>query len=248
MIPICKLRIQNKFKVIITASTLGTFLFIVIIVVVFVFKYRRELVVVIYAKYGLRFRTIPEEKREYDAFIAYSLEDISFVKHELLTRLESFADPPYKILIHHRDFVIGDWIANNIINAIAESKRTIIVLSQNFVNSQWCQFEFSQAHFRLMHDQSCKMIVIALEDPMTFHNVPKVVKRYIKTGAYIRRYDKRFWKKLFYQMPPGHKLLKPRNNDEWFVPVKCEPQYVKSESESECTSGSESSCIEFESK
>ncbi len=218
-IPTCKLRSYSKFKVIITASTLGIFLFIVVVVVALVLKYRQELVIVIYAKYGLKLRNISEEKRKYDAYIAYNLEDISFVKHELLMRLEgeTFVNPPYKTHVHHRDVDPCSWIANSITKAITESKRTVFVLSQNFLNSQWCQFEFSLAHHRLMHDQSCKIIVIALEDPMTFHNVPKVVKRYINTRTYIARDDDQFWEKLYYQMPSGHKLLKHRNNDESLV-------------------------------
>ena len=204
-IPVCVLKSTGKLEVIITATTLGTFLFIVIVVVALVFKYRQELVVVMYAKYGLRFRTFKEEERKYDAFIAYNLEDISFVKNELLERL----DPPYSICIHHKHFEIGDWISNNIIRAVAESKRTIIVLSQNFLNSQWCQFEFSQAHFQLIHDKSFKIIIIALEDPKTLQNIPKVVKSYTKTRTYIERDDKLFWQKLFYQMPSGHKVMKP---------------------------------------
>ena len=216
-VPLCVLRSQDKTKVIITASVLSTLVLIIIIISLLGFKYRQELAVIIYAKYGFRFRTFKEEERKYDAFIAYNLEDISFVKRQLMGRLEKCADPPYSVCIHHRDFELGDWIADNIIKAVAGSKRTIIVLSQNFLNSQWCRFEFSQAHFRLMQDQSFKIIIIALEDPKNFTNVPKVIKSYIKTGTYMTRDDKLFWEKLFYQMPSGHKAIQHKNqccNDE----------------------------------
>ena len=150
---------------------------------------------------------LKEKQCKYDAFIAYNLKDISFVKNELLSRLEN-ADPHYSVCIHHRDFEVGDWIADNIISAVAQSRRTIIVLSQNFLNSQWCRFEFSQAHFRLIEDQSFMIIVIALEDPTKLENMPKLIKSYIRTGTYISKDNKLFWEKLFYQMPSGHRMIK----------------------------------------
>ncbi len=101
---------------------------IVIVSMIAMICYRQEIAIILSAKYGFRVRKFKEEERDFDAFIAYSVEDIAFVKNELLNRLETLADPPFNVCIHHRDFVIGDWIANNIIKAVTDSKRTIIVL------------------------------------------------------------------------------------------------------------------------
>ncbi len=205
-IPECVLKNGNK-KEIITASVLSFLVLLMVIAGILVFRYRQEIAVILYAKYGFRFKTFKEEERKYDVFIAYNLEDIGFVKDELLNRLENAAEPPFKICIHHRDFEVGDWITNNIMKAVAASKRTIIVLSQNFINSQWCRFEFAQAHFRLIADQSFKLIIIALEDPKTLKNTPKLIRTYIKTGTYIARDNKLFWEKLLYLMPSGHRMV-----------------------------------------
>ncbi len=209
LVPSCILRSEDKTKEIAIGSLFSFFALSMVVAAVVIIQYRQEIAVILYAKYGFRLRKFREENRKYDAFIAYNLEDISFVKNELLVKLES-ADPPYNLCVHHRnlDFEVGNWIADNITKAVAASKRTIIVLSQNFINSQWCRFEFSQAHLRLMDDQSFKLIIIALEDPKTLTNVPKLIKSYVKTGTYIARGHKLFWEKLFYQMPSGHKMTK----------------------------------------
>ncbi len=208
-IPKCIIKQNGNTKEIITATLLGCLVLVIIISIILIIKYRQEIAVILYAKYGFRFRTLREKQCKYDAFIAYNLKDIAFIKHDLMSRLEN-ADPPYSVCIHHRDFEVGDWITNNIIKAVAQSRRTIIVLSQNFVNSQWCRFEFSQAHFRLIEDQAFKIIVIALDDPKGLKNIPKLIKSYIKTGTYIENDNKLFWEKLFYQMPSGHRMVEPR--------------------------------------
>ncbi len=212
-IPKCILKPNGNTMEIITASVLSCLVFVVIVSIVLIIKYRQEIAVLLYAKYGFRINALKEKQCKYDAFIAYNMEDIGFVKNELLNRLEKAADPSYSICIHHRNFEVGDWIANNIINAVGQSRRTIIVLSQNFLNSQWCRFEFSQAHFRLIEDQSFKIIVIALEDPKRLENVPKLINSYIRTGTYISTDNKLFWEKLFYQMPSGHRMIKLEIND-----------------------------------
>ncbi len=208
-LPKCILNSVDEKIQIIIASVLSFIILAVIISMVLIICYRQEIAIILYAKYGFRIKKLNEEQKEFDAFIAYSVEDIEFVKNELLARLENCAYPPFNICIHHRDFVIGDWIADNIIKAVTASRRTIIVLSQNFIDSQWCTFEFSQAHFRLIEDRSFKIIVIALTDPKDLENPPKLIKSYLKTGTYIARDKKLFWEKLFYQMPSGHKMTNP---------------------------------------
>ncbi len=190
----------NKKQVTIIGTIFGVFVVLTIFFIILCSIYRQEIAIIMYAKFGIRFSKETEENREYDAFIAYSQEDIRFVKNKLLRPLES-KRPPYKICIHHRDFELGATISANILNAIKQSKRTIIVLSQNFINSPWCHFEFEHAHIQLLKSQSHKLIVIALSEPKTLHNVPELIEAYIKTRTYLMSNDKWLKKKLFYHMP-----------------------------------------------
>ncbi|CAG5122545.1 unnamed protein product, partial [Candidula unifasciata] len=45
------------------------------------------------------------------------------------------------LLVHGRDFVAGTSIPANIFRAVAESRRTLAVLTRSFVESYWCNFE-----------------------------------------------------------------------------------------------------------
>ena len=44
----------------------------------------------------------------------------------------------------------GMAVAENIIDAIYKSRRTLVVMSNNFLKSMWGQFELQQAHNRAM--------------------------------------------------------------------------------------------------
>ncbi len=99
--PRCVLIPDGNTKEIITASVLGSLVFTVIISIFLIIRYRQEIAVILYAKYGCRFRKLAEKQCKYDAFVAYNLEDIAFVKNEIMSRLEN-ADPPYSVCIHHR--------------------------------------------------------------------------------------------------------------------------------------------------
>ncbi len=95
--------ISNKRQMIILGATFGAFAGMTLIAILVGVIFRHEIVVILYAKFGIRFNKNKEEEKKYDAFIAYSQEDIGFVKHQLLRPLEKMT-PKFKICIHHRDF------------------------------------------------------------------------------------------------------------------------------------------------
>ena len=86
--------------------------------------------------------------QHYDAFVSYSHADAHWVWQELLPFLEN-QEPYFRLCIHDRDFMAGAAVADNISAAVNISRRTIIVLSQSFLNSHWCFEEFRQAHYKV---------------------------------------------------------------------------------------------------
>ena len=70
-----------------------------------------------------------------------------WVQTNLIRTLEH-RKPSYSLCIHDRNFMPGEYIADNIISAISKSKKTILVISKRFVKSGWCDFEsrMAQAH------------------------------------------------------------------------------------------------------
>ena len=170
-----------------------------------VFRNREFLKVWCFVKFGWKF-TGGENKeavnRPYDAFISYSSHDEEFIVQKLVPHLEGERNgrQGYRLCVHYRDFAVGASIAESIIAAVELSKRVIIVLSDNFLNSEWCQYEFQAAHHQLLEERKNRIIMVLLHDinhDMEDHQL----KDYIKTRTYLEYGDPWFWAKLDYAMP-----------------------------------------------
>uniref|UniRef100_A0A182XBQ2 TIR domain-containing protein n=1 Tax=Anopheles quadriannulatus TaxID=34691 RepID=A0A182XBQ2_ANOQN len=138
--------------------------------------------------------------KRYDAFISYSHKDEEFVTKELLPRLES-EELNFKICWHVRDFVPGEMIANEIAKAVEESRRTIIILSLNYIDSMWGQMEFSTAYLQSLVDKHNRVIPIIYQDIGDIDQLDPQLRAYLKTNTYVRWDDPWFWDKLHYAMP-----------------------------------------------
>ncbi|XP_019638268.1 PREDICTED: myeloid differentiation primary response protein MyD88-like [Branchiostoma belcheri] len=98
-------------------------------------------------------------KFKFDAFVSANQRDFPWVD-EWVQQLES---PPHnlKICVHHRDFKSGVPIPHNIDWAVANSRKILIVLSPNFLSSNWCKFELKAAiEKELKSDKYCVLPVL----------------------------------------------------------------------------------------
>ncbi|KAJ8782470.1 hypothetical protein J1605_010178 [Eschrichtius robustus] len=107
-------------------------------------------------------RKAPRRDICYDAFVSYSERDSYWVENFMVQELEHF-NSPFKLCLHKRDFIPGKWIIDNIIDSIEKSHKTIFVLSENFVKSEWCKYELDFSHFRLFDENDSAAILILLE-------------------------------------------------------------------------------------
>ena len=101
-----------------------------------------------------------DENKPFDAFISYSHHDANFVEEILLPGLES--DPKevqYKCLIHTRDWKVGFPISEQIIESVDCSRRTIIVHSVDYIQSEWTRLEFQTAHKKSMEENTQVKII-----------------------------------------------------------------------------------------
>ncbi|XP_071140565.1 toll-like receptor 3 [Mytilus edulis] len=76
---------------------------------------------------------------EYHAFVVYCDADRHWVHQKFLKKLEQ--DEGMKLCIHHRDFEIGESITANINNYLEKSWKVVVILSNDFAKSEWCQWE-----------------------------------------------------------------------------------------------------------
>lgn len=67
------------------------------------------------------------------------------MRNELVKNLEEGV-PPFHLCLHYRDFIPGVAIAANIIQeGFHKSRKVIVVVSQHFIQSRWCIFEYEIA-------------------------------------------------------------------------------------------------------
>nr|QBP05243.1 toll-like receptor 22b [Boleophthalmus pectinirostris] len=89
----------------------------------------------------------------YDAFVSYNSRDEAWVCEELVPRLEQ--EQGWRLCLHHRDFLPGKPIVENIAEAVYRSRKTICVVSRWYLQSEWCSKELQLARYRLSTDLTC---------------------------------------------------------------------------------------------
>lgn len=164
-----------KFDTNVCYLDLGEYLFLSTALVIFVFTITPLFYVKLYwkIKYSYyvfrswfseqwrRFRE-EEENCKFDAFISYNSCDEQWVMDHLLPNLEG-NQSPFKLCLHHRDFEPGRFIIDNIVSAVYSSRKTICVVSSNFLRSEWCSLEIQLASYRLFDEHRDVLLLIFLE-------------------------------------------------------------------------------------
>ncbi|GAB6033139.1 TOLL-like receptor [Chamberlinius hualienensis] len=185
------------------------------------FVYRYEMVVLVYSRLNVRLfnrssRANEVDGKVFDAFIAYSNVDLDFIAQNILPKLEEIENP-YLVCLHDRNFMGGGTISTHVEEAIRISSRTIIVLTENFLRSGWCRFEFQVAHVQLL-EEKCKRLLVILVGELPQEIDPEI-KLYLRTYTYLKWGDKWFWEKLYYSMP-DHRVSRPENGDIPLIPLE----------------------------
>ncbi|KAI5105873.1 toll-like receptor 13, partial [Silurus meridionalis] len=123
----------------------------------------------------------PEDDMKYDAFVSFSSRDEAWVLEELAPRLEEQGHPRLRLCLHSRDFEVGKGIVDNIAECIYSSRRTVCVLTRQYLRSDWCGLEMRIATHRLLEEEKHRLILIFLEhislfELSNFHRLAKLVK------------------------------------------------------------------------
>ncbi|XP_072536564.1 uncharacterized protein [Salminus brasiliensis] len=122
-----------------------------------------------------------EEEMKYDAFVSFSRHDEAWVLEELAPRLEEQGQQRLRLCLHSRDFEVGKGIVDNIAESIYSSRRTVCVLSRQYLRSEWCSLEMRVATYRLLEEQKHCLILIFLEhispfELTAFHRLMTLVR------------------------------------------------------------------------
>ena len=116
------------------------FILVIIVVVNSCYRHRWTLNYVWYSILGhLQMKDEDNKDFQFDAYVAYAQEDVTWVQHILLPKLEN-ARKNYTLCIEDRDFLVGESIAEEINSGIKQSRKTILLVTKSFLKSKWCTF------------------------------------------------------------------------------------------------------------
>ena len=139
---------------------------------------------------------------EYDVFVSYADEDRAFVRHEVVENLER--SKGLNLLIHDRDFIAGEFVGDNIVKAITTSRKTLIVMSKDFLKSTWCMFELNMARMEAF-ERGDSYVCIVLKEMIPSKELPIEVMDLMKRQTYIEypdgaRLQEAFWARLCHSL------------------------------------------------
>jgi len=158
---------SKQIAVIATASLLGLLL-IMIAIAVCCYRYRWEMryFCLKLARQSRRYQLLADDATfTYDAFVVYSAEDSQWVREELVPHLENDGDHQYlRLCVHERDFLLGENILDNIWSKMEESRKVILVISRNFTQSNYCNYEIDLARMLGVEKARNLIVPVMLED------------------------------------------------------------------------------------
>ncbi|KAI0217536.1 hypothetical protein LSAT2_030694 [Lamellibrachia satsuma] len=140
----------------------------------------------------------------YDAFVAHSSKDLDWVVSRLLPQVE--AEGRYRLCLHQRNWPTGP-IIENIAESIEASRKIIIVMSNSFAQSHWCNVELAMASGRRLSNCRNSLVLVLLET-ISEENLTATLRRLLTTYTYLKwneREEEKFWRALrkALRRPPG---------------------------------------------
>ncbi|VDI04325.1 toll-like receptor 3 [Mytilus galloprovincialis] len=90
------------------------------------------------------YNSISNKGYVFDSFVAYSYNDLNWVKQHLIPKLETHHH--LKLCIRDRDFRPGTVFSDHITENIEASRTFLLILSDNFARDKWCKFQLDIAN------------------------------------------------------------------------------------------------------
>ena len=131
----------------------------------------------------------------YDVFVCFNRHDDDWVSEVLRPKLED--EHGITLCLHYRDFELGHYITDLVIENIEKSRKTLLILSPHFVQSQWCMFEMRMAHQKLFTSGQ-DVLILAMLKPLRNVETSKTLKALLEHKNYLEWIDDEYGQKLFW--------------------------------------------------
>ncbi|EDW35705.1 GL17072 [Drosophila persimilis] len=140
-----------------------------------------------------------DKQKKFDAFLSFTHKDEELIE-EFVDRLEN-GDHCFRLCFYLRDWLVGVSIPECISQSVKDSKRIIILMTINFLNSTWGRLEFRLALHATSQDRCKRLIVVLYPEVENFDDLDSELRTYMVLNTYLKRDDPNFWNKLVYSMP-----------------------------------------------
>lgn len=146
------------------------------------------------------------ESALFDVFLTYAESDRQIMEKMYLDLSSGSRGRAFKCAVHEKDFVPGQSIEHNMRNLIMRSRRTIALVSQHYLNSQFCVNELEMA---IASNGGKRLLVVVLDIAALnlYMRSNQTLRSYFKAYTYLD-FDNgspSFYKRLMYALP--HKKM-----------------------------------------
>ncbi|XP_052081445.1 toll-like receptor 4 [Mytilus californianus] len=197
-------KICSSYIVLIIAILLLIIAFLVCFIIAIIYKNRWKIKYWYYIAKRNYFqhdylRLEDRQNYKFDAFLSYADEERIFATGELTTKLEE--NENFRLCIHERDFIPGCDIADNIINAIHNSRKVIFIVTP-FLKSKWCIYELNMAYMEyVVSRQGVNCMIMVIKEKIKERDIPRNMYDIMKDESYLTFPDDEedeaaFWERL----------------------------------------------------
>ncbi|XP_064612565.1 toll-like receptor 13 [Liolophura sinensis] len=118
----------------------------------------------------------------------------------------------YTLCLHDRDFPVGVSIQQNIVDAVNNSRKVILVISRAFLTSDWCEFEIQMTGMRMMRDGRENAIIVIMIEEIPVAEMPRSLLNLWKHITFLlwdneRADEPEFWDRLLEVMARPQLLI-----------------------------------------
>ncbi|XP_062591487.1 toll-like receptor 4 [Saccostrea cucullata] len=137
---------------------------------------------------------------EYDVFLSYAGMERTFVRRDVIPRLETNAG--LRLLVRDRDYLPGLSKVDSIMTGIHESKKVLCIVSKRYLKSKWRDYELNMAKVEEIKDRGNTDFVILILLPEVYNSgYPSKVMSLVKKDCFIEYPEEScafddFWEKL----------------------------------------------------
>ena len=156
--------------------------------------------------------TTTDDGKLFDAYVSYSPRDTLFVNQVLCRELEnsSSADTQYRICLHHRDLPAaasngGGGIVTDSVSRVSDaSKRIIVVLSQNFLQTEWSRYDLKAGLLQSVSGGH-KRLIFLVAGVIDLNLVDPTLRMLLKSAEVVSMSDPALMAKLEFSVPAGER-------------------------------------------